>query len=123
MPAAQALAHTVAAAEELAPAQRRAILVDFDPVFGLSLDAAPEAGDGELPDGAAHGYSTSERIRQELAALGIEVPTPQPASKRSVAADPVHGRAAQCGAVRAGDHRLTAAVRPRGGSRPFPNVG
>ncbi len=85
MPAALALAHTVAAADELTPARRRALLLDFDRVFGLGLDEAPESGDGKLPEGAAelltqraaareaHDYATSDRLRDELAAMGVEV--------------------------------------------------
>ena len=42
IPAALAIAHGVASADDLSPAQRRALLLDFDRVFGLSLDAAPE---------------------------------------------------------------------------------
>jgi cysteinyl-tRNA synthetase len=97
MPAALALAHTVAAADELTPARRRALLLDFDRVFGLGLDMAPESGDGELPEGAAelltqraaareeHDYATSDRLRDELAAMGVEVrdtPTGQETSRR-----------------------------------------
>jgi cysteinyl-tRNA synthetase len=85
LPAALAVAHAVAAADDLTPARRRALLLDFDRVFGLSLDAAPEGDDGELPEGAAElleqraaaraarDYATSDRLRDELAALGVEV--------------------------------------------------
>jgi cysteinyl-tRNA synthetase len=84
-PSALATAHAVASAADLSPAQRRALLLDFDRVFGLSLDQAPEPSDGELPEGAAalleqraaaraaRDYATSDRLRDELAALGIEV--------------------------------------------------
>jgi cysteinyl-tRNA synthetase len=97
LPAAVAVAHVVAAADDLTPAQRRALLLDFDRVFGLSLDAAPEAEGGELPEGAAelleqraaaraaHDYATSDRLRDELAAMGLEVrdtPTGQEAKRR-----------------------------------------
>ncbi|MGH2489611.1 MAG: CysS/YqeB C-terminal domain-containing protein, partial [Candidatus Limnocylindria bacterium] len=96
-PAALALAHTVAGDAQLTPAQRRALLLDFDRVFGLSLDAATEAGGAELPDGAAelleqraaarsaHDYATSDRLRDDLAAMGVEVrdtPTGQEAKRR-----------------------------------------
>jgi cysteinyl-tRNA synthetase len=84
-PAALATAHAVASADDLAPAQRRGLLLDFDRVLGLSLDQTPEPSDGELPEGAAalleqraaaraaRDYATSDRLRDELAALGIEV--------------------------------------------------
>jgi cysteinyl-tRNA synthetase len=84
MPAALALAHAVAGADNIAPAQRRALLLDFDRVLGLSLDAPPEAA-GDLPDGAAEllerraaaraarDYATSDALRQELAAMGVDV--------------------------------------------------
>jgi cysteinyl-tRNA synthetase len=85
LPAALATAHAVASADDLSPAQRRALLLDFDRVLGLSLDQAPEPPDGELPEGAAalleqraaareaRDYATSDRLRDELAALGVEV--------------------------------------------------
>jgi cysteinyl-tRNA synthetase len=97
IPAALALAHSVAGADDLTPAMRRALLLDFDLVFGLSLDAAPKSGDGDLPEGAtdlleqraaareAHDYATSDRLRDELAAMGVEVrdtPTGQEAMLR-----------------------------------------
>jgi cysteinyl-tRNA synthetase len=85
LPAALAVAHGVAAADDLTPSQRRALLLDFDRVFGLSLEALPEADDGELPEGAAEllerraaaravqDYATSDRLRDELSAMGVEV--------------------------------------------------
>jgi cysteinyl-tRNA synthetase len=85
LPAALAVAHAAAAADDLTPAQRRALLLDFDRVFGLSLDVVPEGDDRELPEGAAElleqraaaraarDYATSDRLRDELAALGVEV--------------------------------------------------
>jgi len=97
IPAALAIAHAVAAANDVTPAQRRALLLDFDRVFGLSLDAVPEVEEGELPGGAAemleqraaaraaHDYATSDRLRNELAAMGVEVrdtPTGQEATVR-----------------------------------------
>jgi len=97
IPAALALAHAVAAADDLTPAQRRALLLDFDRVLGLSLEAAPAAENGELPEGAAelleqraaaraaHDYATSDRLRDVLAALGVEVrdtPTGQETTRR-----------------------------------------
>jgi cysteinyl-tRNA synthetase len=85
MPAALAVAHSVASAEELEPAQRRALLLDFDRVLGLGMDAPPEEEITELPEGAAglleqrakartaRDFATSDRLRDELAALGVEV--------------------------------------------------
>ena len=84
MPAAVAVAHAVAAASDLGDQQRRGLLLDFDRVLGLDLGiAADEAS--ELPEGAAallsrradaraaRDYATSDRIRDQLAALGVEV--------------------------------------------------
>jgi cysteinyl-tRNA synthetase len=97
MPSALAEAQRVAAADDLEPAQKRALLLDFDQVLGLSLDAPPEAPDGELPAGAAdlleqraaaraeRDFATSDRLRDALAALGVEVrdtPDGQVASPR-----------------------------------------
>ena len=89
MPAAVAVAHAVASADDLSPAQRRALLLDFDRVFGLDLGAPPEAP-SELPPGAAEllerrataraarDYAASDALRDELAAMGVEVrDTPQ----------------------------------------------
>ena len=84
MPAALAVAHAVASATDLTDPQRRALLLDFDRVLGLDLATdAEEAGD--LPDGAAEllrrraearaarDFATSDRLRAELADLGVEV--------------------------------------------------
>jgi cysteinyl-tRNA synthetase len=83
LPRALAIAHEVASAEGLAPSQRRALLIDFDRVLGLSLDATPV--DAPLPDGAAallarradararHDWATADTLRDELAELGVEV--------------------------------------------------
>jgi len=85
LPGALAVAHAVAAAEDLEPAQRRALLLDFDGVLGLSLDAPADEPIIELPEGAAElleqrasaraarEFATSDRLRDELAALGVEV--------------------------------------------------
>jgi cysteinyl-tRNA synthetase len=85
LPAALAVAHAVAGADDLSPPQRRALLLDFDRVLGLGLDAPPEVEGAELPEGAtalleqraaaraARDYATSDRLRDELAALGVEV--------------------------------------------------
>jgi cysteinyl-tRNA synthetase len=85
MPTAIAVAHAVAAADDLTPAARRALLLDFDRVFGLDLDAPAEPEGGELPAGAAEllerraaaraarDFATSDALRDELAAMGVEV--------------------------------------------------
>jgi cysteinyl-tRNA synthetase len=83
-PRALATAHDVASAAGLTEAQRRALLLDFDHVLGLSLDA-PVAEATPLPEGAtellerraaaraAKDWATSDALRDELAALGVEV--------------------------------------------------
>ncbi|HEY7847665.1 MAG TPA: cysteine--tRNA ligase [Candidatus Limnocylindria bacterium] len=85
MPAALAVAHAVAGADDLDAVQRRALLFDFDRVLGLSLGAPAEEEITELPEGAANlleqrasaratrDFATSDRLRDELAALGVEV--------------------------------------------------
>ena len=85
LPAALAVAHAVASASDLEPPQRRALLLDFDRVLGLSLDVPAESRVGELPQGAAElleqraaartarDFATSDRLRDELAAMGVEV--------------------------------------------------
>jgi cysteinyl-tRNA synthetase len=85
MPAAVAVAHGVAAADDLDSSQRRALLLDFDRVLGLALDAPVHEPMTELPPGAAEllerraaaraarDFSTSDRLRDELAAMGVEV--------------------------------------------------
>ena len=84
-PAALAAAHAVASASDLSSEQRRALLLDFDRVLGLSLDAPAEESGGELPSGAAEllerraaardarDFATSDALRDELAALGVDV--------------------------------------------------
>ena len=73
-----------AAASDLNDAQRRALLLDFDRVLGVSLDA-PVAEEAPLPEGAAEllerraaaraakDFAASDALRDELAALGVEV--------------------------------------------------
>ncbi|HEV8252133.1 MAG TPA: cysteine--tRNA ligase [Candidatus Limnocylindria bacterium] len=85
MPTAIAVAHAIAGDAALTPAQRRALLLDFDRVLGLDLDAPAEADGRELPAGAiellarraaaraARDFVTSDRLRDELSAMGVEV--------------------------------------------------
>ncbi|MDQ6691570.1 MAG: cysteine--tRNA ligase [Candidatus Dormibacteraeota bacterium] len=68
---------------ELAPGAKAALLKDWDRVLGLDLDR--EATDGGLPEGAAalmtqrqtaraeRDFATSDRLRDELAAVGVQV--------------------------------------------------
>src|SRR5437660_213517 len=85
-PTALAVAHAVGSADDLSPEQRRALLLDFDRVLGLGLDQPPEAGaDAPPPPGAqdlldrraaaraARDFATSDALRDELAAMGVEV--------------------------------------------------
>jgi len=83
-PRALAIAHEVAASPELNDEQRRAVLLDFDQVLGLSLERAIPGG-LPLPDGAssllerraaaraARDFATSDALREELAAMGVDV--------------------------------------------------
>ena len=83
-PRALAIAHEVAADASLTDTQRRALLLDFDRVLGLSLDRAAEV-DAPLPEGAAEllerraaaraarDFAASDALRDELAAIGVEV--------------------------------------------------
>jgi cysteinyl-tRNA synthetase len=85
LPAGLAVAHAVASADDLSPGERRALLLDFDRVLGLSLDAPADVPITDMPDGAAalieqrasaraaRDFATSDRLRDELAALGVEV--------------------------------------------------
>jgi cysteinyl-tRNA synthetase len=85
LPAALAVAHAVAGAEDLVPVEKRALLLDFDRVFGLGLDAPTEHQSTELPSGAAEllenrataraarDFGTADALRAELAAMGVEV--------------------------------------------------
>jgi len=85
MPTAIAVAHGVASDDALSPAQRRAVLLDFDRVLGLDLDAPPTDPEMQLPEGAAallerraearaaRDFATSDALRDELAAMGIDV--------------------------------------------------
>ena len=95
-PRALAVAHEVASAPDLADAERRALLLDFDRVLGLSL-GAPVPPEAPLPEGAseilerraaaraARDWAASDALRDELTALGVEVrdtPSGQEASAR-----------------------------------------
>jgi cysteinyl-tRNA synthetase len=85
LPAALAVAHAVASADDLTPDQRRSLLLDFDRVFGLELARSADEPVADLPGGAAdllerraaaraaHDFATSDQLRRELAALGVEV--------------------------------------------------
>jgi cysteinyl-tRNA synthetase len=96
MPRALAVAHEVEKAADLTGTQRRALLLDFDRVLGLGL-GAPVAEGGPLPAGAqdlldrrsaareARDFATADALRDELAAMGVEVrdtPAGQEASVR-----------------------------------------
>ena len=82
-PRAVAIAHEVAAATDLDAAEKRALLGDFDRVLGI--DITRERAGEALPEGAAEllerraaaraarDYGTSDTLRDELAALGVEV--------------------------------------------------
>jgi cysteinyl-tRNA synthetase len=83
-PRALAIAHEVAAASELTDAQRRGLLLDFDRVLGIDLGAGPAeelplpAGADELLERRAaaraeRDFGASDSLRDELAALGVEV--------------------------------------------------
>jgi cysteinyl-tRNA synthetase len=83
-PRALAIAHEVAADASMTDAERRALLLDFDRVLGLSLERPAEAG-APLPEGAdellerraaaraARDFAASDALRDELAAMGVEV--------------------------------------------------
>jgi cysteinyl-tRNA synthetase len=82
LPAAMALLSEVGRSD-LAPGARAALLLGWDRVLGLDLDRAPAAA--HLPPGApdlleqrakaraAKDYGTSDRLRSELAAMGVIV--------------------------------------------------
>ncbi|MGQ0607065.1 MAG: CysS/YqeB C-terminal domain-containing protein, partial [Chloroflexota bacterium] len=83
-PRALATAHEVASASDLTDPQRRALLLDFDRVLGLGLgaalpDEAPLPADAadllerRATARAARDFAASDALRDELAALGVEV--------------------------------------------------
>ena len=83
-PKALAIAHEVASSADLADAQRRALLLDFDRVLGLDL-GAPAAEETPLPAGAAEllerraaaraarDFAAADALRDELTVMGVEV--------------------------------------------------
>jgi len=83
-PMALATAHEVASATDLTEEQRRALLLDFDRVLGLDLGATLTE-EAPLPEGAAEllerraaaraarDFAASDTLRDELAAVGVEV--------------------------------------------------
>ena len=83
-PRALAIAQQVASDATLSDAQRRALLLDFDRVLGLSLERPAEV-EAPLPEGAddllerraaaraARDFAASDALRDELAAIGVEV--------------------------------------------------
>ena len=99
LPAAMALVSELVRSDVAAGA-RAALLLDWDRVLGLDLGrAAVEAPPGELPPGAlellerreraraARDYATSDRLRDELAGLGVTVTDTREGQRWRVAAD------------------------------------
>lgn len=84
-PRALAVAHEIASAADLGPGEKRALLVDLDRVLGVDVTATDASVRAELPPGAAEllerraaaraarDFVASDALRDELAALGIEV--------------------------------------------------
>jgi cysteinyl-tRNA synthetase len=82
---------------DLAPGARAALLLDWDRVLGLDLGRAPSSEAGELPPGAAEllarrdraraarDYATSDRLREELADMGVVVTDSREGQKWRVA--------------------------------------
>jgi cysteinyl-tRNA synthetase len=82
---------------DLAPGARAALLLDWDRVLGLDLGRAPSRDAGELPPGAAEllaqrerarearDYETSDRLREELADMGVVVTDSREGQKWKVA--------------------------------------
>ena len=82
LPAAMALVAELVRAD-IAPGAKARMLIDWDRVLGLDLARAPERA--ELPDGAAallssreqaraaRDFATADRLRSELAAMGVAV--------------------------------------------------
>jgi cysteinyl-tRNA synthetase len=89
-PAALRVVWELVGTAELSPADKAALLTDWDAVLGLGLALEPPSGPQMLPPGAAEileardraradrRYEESDRLRDELAAIGVEVTdTPQ----------------------------------------------
>ena len=82
---------------DLAPGARAALLLDWDRVLGLDLARAPSADSAELPRGAAEllaqreqargarDYETSDRLREQLADMGVVVTDSREGQKWKVA--------------------------------------
>ena len=82
---------------DLAMGARAALLLDWDRVLGLDLGRAPSADQGELPPGAsellgqreraraARDYETSDRLREQLAEMGVVVTDSREGQKWKVA--------------------------------------
>ena len=84
-PRALAIAHEIAAAADLGPVEKRALLLDLDRVLGLDVTATDPTVGRELPPRAAElldrraaaraarDFAASDALRDELALLGVEV--------------------------------------------------
>ncbi|MDQ6746625.1 MAG: cysteine--tRNA ligase, partial [Candidatus Dormibacteraeota bacterium] len=82
---------------DVPPGARAALLLDWDRVLGLDLGRAPSMEMGELPAGAAEllarrdqarvarDYETSDRLREELAEMGVVVTDSREGQKWKVA--------------------------------------
>ena len=82
---------------EIAVGARAALLLDWDRVLGLDLGRAPSADAGELPEGAARlleqrelaraakDYASSDRLREQLAEMGVMVTDSRDGQKWKVA--------------------------------------
>ena len=85
LPVAISIAREAARSTKVEPAERRRLVLDFDRVLGLQLDTvtpkAPKAVSDEVQEmvrqrdaaRAARNWKESDRLRDELKALGFEV--------------------------------------------------
>ena len=122
-PRALAIAQDVASNAALTDAQRRALLLDFDRVLGLSIHA-PASADAPLPEGAAEllrrraaardarDFTTSDALRDQLAAIGVEV-RDTPDGQEASAVSESRGGALTRPARWAGTERPTSERRSR----------